>query len=123
MDDKVLDYGDALLRVRDVALLTGRHWLNDALLSFYFEWLRRERADRPGVALVDASVGFLVANATPDVAAEVLGASRVDRAELVLFQARPAPRPGPPRRIATPPTPPALPDRPPRPRPLPRRSR
>jgi sentrin-specific protease 8 len=121
MDDKVLDYGDALLRVRDVALLTGRHWLNDALLSFYFEWLRRERADRPGVALVDASVGFLVANATPDVAAEVLGASRVDRAELVLFQARPAPARPPPRRIATPPTP--RPDRPPRPKPLPRRSR
>ena len=122
MDDKVLDYGDALLRVRDVALLTGRHWLNDALLSFYFEWLRRERADRPGVALVDASVGFLVANATPDVAAEVLGASRVDRAELVLFQARPAPpRPAPTHRH--PADPPALPDRPPRPRPLPRRSR
>ena len=111
MDDKVLDYGDALLRVRDVALLTGRHWLNDALLSFYFEWLRRERADRPGVALVDASVGFLVANATPDVAAEVLGASRVDRAELVLFQARPRP-PDPAR---PPPTDASPPRRPPPP--------
>ena len=32
MDDKLLSYGDCLLRVRDVALLTGPHWLNDAVM-------------------------------------------------------------------------------------------
>eukprot|EP00227_Mantoniella_beaufortii_P016606 CAMPEP_0197581696 /NCGR_PEP_ID=MMETSP1326-20131121/5129_1 /TAXON_ID=1155430 /ORGANISM="Genus nov. species nov., Strain RCC2288" /LENGTH=64 /DNA_ID=CAMNT_0043145641 /DNA_START=16 /DNA_END=207 /DNA_ORIENTATION=- len=31
MDDRALDYHDCLLRVRDVALLTGKHWLNDQL--------------------------------------------------------------------------------------------
>jgi len=96
MDDKVLDYGDCLLRVRDVALLTGPHWLNDAIMNFYFEFLRREgaQADEPHdgeVALVDASVSFLVANVSPDEARAILEPLGVRRAKLALFLVRQKP--------------------------------
>jgi hypothetical protein len=81
MDDKLLSYGDCLLRVRDVALLTGPHWLNDAVMSFFFEYLRSEGAqpDEPHadrVVLVDASLSFLVANVSPERGARRLGPAR-----------------------------------------------
>ena len=93
MDDKVLSYGDCLLRVCDVALLTGPHWLNDAVMSFYFEYLRGEGAqpDEPHadrVALVDASLTFLVANVSPDEARAVLAPLGVSRAHMALFLVR-----------------------------------
>jgi len=37
--DKVLSYGDYILREFDVALLKGKDWLNDTLIGFYFEYL------------------------------------------------------------------------------------
>ena len=93
MDDKVLSYGDCLLRVCDVALLTGPHWLNDAVMSWYFEYLRGEGAqpDEPHadrVALVDASLTFLVANVSPDEARAVLAPLGVSRAHMALFLVR-----------------------------------
>ena len=65
MDDKVLDYHDTILRVRDVCLLTGsQHWLNDAILTFYFAYLENDKyaSLQRSVSFVDASVSFLVAN-------------------------------------------------------------
>ena len=65
MDDKVLDYHDTILRVRDVSLLTGpTNWLNDAILTFYFAYLENDKyaSLRRSVSFVDASVSFLVAN-------------------------------------------------------------
>ena len=93
MDDKLLSYGDCLLRVRDVALLTGPLWLNDAVMSFFFEYLRSEGAqpDEPHadrVALVDASLTFLVANVSPDEARAVLAPLGVSRAHMALFLVR-----------------------------------
>lgn len=93
MDDKLLSYGDCLLRVRDVALLTGPHWLNDAVMSFFFEYLRSEGAqpDEPHadrVVLVDASLSFLVANVSPDEARAVLAPLGVSRAHMALFLVR-----------------------------------
>lgn len=35
----VVTYGDSVLRESDVALLRGPLWLNDTLISFYFEYL------------------------------------------------------------------------------------
>ncbi|KZC08124.1 PREDICTED: sentrin-specific protease 8-like [Dufourea novaeangliae] len=35
----ILCYYDCVLRVRDVALLRGTHWLNDVIVGFYFEYL------------------------------------------------------------------------------------
>lgn len=37
--DVVLSYKDCLLRVSDVDLLRGPHWLNDIIIGFYFEYL------------------------------------------------------------------------------------
>ena len=90
MDDKVLDYGDALLRVRDVALLTGPRWLNDAVMAFAWEHKRRAEP-RADVALVDATVTFLVANMPPSGVADVLRPLCAHEATTVLFQLRPSP--------------------------------
>mmetsp|Transcript_40652 Transcript_40652/g.115088 ORF Transcript_40652/g.115088 Transcript_40652/m.115088 type:complete len:84 (-) Transcript_40652:240-491(-) len=42
-DRKVLSYHDVLLRQADVALLKGPYWLNDQVMSFYLEYLNREK--------------------------------------------------------------------------------
>ncbi|KAL7639374.1 UNVERIFIED_CONTAM: hypothetical protein RMT77_009875 [Armadillidium vulgare] len=40
MSDKVvLSYYDSLIHASDLKLLEGRNWLNDSLISFYFEYL------------------------------------------------------------------------------------
>lgn len=39
----VLSYHESLLRVSDVDLLRGPCWLNDTLISFYFEYLEVDR--------------------------------------------------------------------------------
>lgn len=38
----VLSYGESLLRQNDVNLLKGPHWLNDTVISFYFEFLEKD---------------------------------------------------------------------------------
>jgi len=38
----VLSYNESLLRKSDVDLLKGPHWLNDTVISFYFEYLETE---------------------------------------------------------------------------------
>lgn len=38
-DEAVLSFHETLLRQSDVALLRGPHWLNDHIISFYFEYL------------------------------------------------------------------------------------
>ncbi|XP_066259655.1 sentrin-specific protease 8-like [Euwallacea similis] len=38
----VLSYNESLLRKSDVDLLKGPHWLNDTIISFYFEYLETE---------------------------------------------------------------------------------
>ncbi|XP_059608650.1 sentrin-specific protease 8 [Phlebotomus argentipes] len=39
---QVLSYHESLLRESDVNLLRGPHWLNDQIISFYFEYLEKE---------------------------------------------------------------------------------
>ncbi|XP_018562189.1 sentrin-specific protease 8 [Anoplophora glabripennis] len=39
----VLSYNESLLRQSDVELLKGPYWLNDTIISFYFEYLETER--------------------------------------------------------------------------------
>ncbi|XP_014468948.1 PREDICTED: sentrin-specific protease 8 [Dinoponera quadriceps] len=38
----VLSYHDSLLRLSDVNLLKGTHWLNDAVIGFYYEYLTQQ---------------------------------------------------------------------------------
>ncbi len=42
-DPVVASLGDSLLRQSDVDLLRGPYWLNDRIISFYFEHLHRSR--------------------------------------------------------------------------------
>lgn len=40
-DDVVLNFHESLLRKSDVKLLMGPYWLNDQIISFYFEYLEK----------------------------------------------------------------------------------
>lgn len=43
-DDPIsLNYHDSLLRSSDIELLRGPHWLNDQIISFYFEYLQQQK--------------------------------------------------------------------------------
>ena len=44
-DMVVLSFGDSLIRESDIALLSGPHWLNDRIISFYFEYLHQKKFD------------------------------------------------------------------------------
>lgn len=39
-DPVVLSFHDTLLRESDLELLSGRHWLNDALIAFWLEYIQ-----------------------------------------------------------------------------------
>lgn len=41
-NELVLSYGESLLRESDVILLRGPYWLNDTIISFYFEYLEKD---------------------------------------------------------------------------------
>ncbi len=58
---KVLSFGDIVLRGRDVASLRGSNWLNDNVISFYFEWLE-SRCQRVSVRLLHTSAVQLVSS-------------------------------------------------------------
>ncbi|KAL4458549.1 hypothetical protein ABPG75_013414 [Micractinium tetrahymenae] len=63
MEDKILDYGDVLLRRQDALLLLDQNWLNDQVIGFFFEYLAREAF--PGLAprllLIPGSAAYLLA--------------------------------------------------------------
>ncbi len=44
-DKVVLSFGDAVVRESDLKLLSGPHWLNDRIISFYFEYLHQKKFD------------------------------------------------------------------------------
>ncbi|XP_046435722.1 sentrin-specific protease 8 [Neodiprion fabricii] len=50
----VLSYRDSLLRETDVQLLQGPHWINDAVIGFYFEYLG-EKMDEQSEGLLFVS--------------------------------------------------------------------
>eukprot|EP00884_Botryococcus_braunii_P015986 jgi/Botrbrau1/3070/Bobra.0070s0063.1 len=76
MDEKVLSYHNAYLRVRDVILLQGRNWLNDQIITFYFEFLKTEtfRALETCVAFVHPATSYLL---------EIAGAESLHLAEML----------------------------------------
>lgn len=88
-DEKVLSYGDVLIRRSDAELLTGPFWLNDQvraarlepmlplccmtessvlvtlpsctqIISFYFEWLAREGQPTADALLLSGATTFLL---------------------------------------------------------------
>ena len=65
-DDVVVSFGDAVLRRSDVGLLRGPHWLNDRVITFYFEHMHEKKFEAsPKMAFVSPEVTHflkLVAN-------------------------------------------------------------
>ena len=58
-----------------MALLQGSNWLNDAVISFYFEWLRRQGAayGRDDILLVMPDIAQMAAALPPADAKAFLG--------------------------------------------------
>lgn len=56
-NETVLNYRESLLRKSDVDLLRGPYWLNDSIISFYFEYLENEVFDNhPNLLFVSPEV-------------------------------------------------------------------
>lgn len=56
IDDVVLSYHDTILYQADVDLLNGPHWLNDAIISFYLEYLEKEKYSNTRILLISPAV-------------------------------------------------------------------
>jgi sentrin-specific protease 8 len=61
-DTRVLSYGDVFLRARDVELLDPPNWLNDAIITFYFEYLQTECIREAKFMCLEPSLSFWLAN-------------------------------------------------------------
>jgi sentrin-specific protease 8 len=55
-DPIILSYDESLLRKSDLDLLHGPHWLNDNILSFYFEYLKNTFKAAPYILFVSPEV-------------------------------------------------------------------
>ena len=55
-DPVVLSYDESLLRKSDVELLHGPYWLNDNIISFYFEYLKNTFKNAPQMLFVSPEV-------------------------------------------------------------------
>lgn len=58
-----LDYFDILLYEEDVDLLRGPEWLNDQVISFYFEYLAREKFKSTNFGFVGGCLASFLVNA------------------------------------------------------------
>lgn len=83
-DEKVLSYGDVVLRGSDLKILQGQHYLNDRIIEFYFCYLSSFSSRK--ILLVAPSVSFWMLNA-PDVSSLQLFVDplRLPDKELVIF--------------------------------------
>lgn len=62
----VLNFHESLLRRADIELLKGPYWLNDSIISFYFEYLERYVFKRyPGFLFISPEVTQCI-KVTPD---------------------------------------------------------
>lgn len=93
-EPKVLDYHDILLYRSDVDLLTGDHWLNDQMVSFFFEYLQVEKYARlKDIFFCGGSLSFLLLHGDPlDIEAIVAPLKLMER-ELVFFACNDNPDP------------------------------
>jgi len=68
MSDEILvNFHDSVLRRSDLALLEGEHWLNDALIAFWFEYIQHTLfPDNSRVLLIGPEVTQLIKMSEPD---------------------------------------------------------
>uniref|UniRef100_A0A6S8JRZ7 Ubiquitin-like protease family profile domain-containing protein n=2 Tax=Dunaliella tertiolecta TaxID=3047 RepID=A0A6S8JRZ7_DUNTE len=90
VNDKVLSYGDSCLRKGDADLLKHGQWLNDQVISFWFEYLVRDKykdlVSSHQILLVPPSLTFILATVgSPQEASMLLETMQPDRAEVAVF--------------------------------------
>lgn len=81
-DKIVLSYHESVIRESDLEILRGPRWLNDVLISFYFEYLEAEKfKNHPSILFISPEVTQCI-KVTPVVELEIflepLGAKRKD---------------------------------------------
>ncbi|KAF5842579.1 hypothetical protein DUNSADRAFT_6429 [Dunaliella salina] len=88
-EDKVLNYGDSCLRKGDVDLLTHGQWLNDQIISFWFEYLARDKykdlIDSHRALLVPPSLAFILASMGPQEGSMLLEPMKANQAQVAVF--------------------------------------
>ncbi|XP_050210181.1 uncharacterized protein LOC126660637 isoform X2 [Mercurialis annua] len=60
-DEKILSYNDVVLRQSDLEILSGRHFLNDRIIEFYFSYLSSSHPSED-VLLLPPSIAFWISN-------------------------------------------------------------
>lgn len=86
MDEKVLSFGDVLLRQGDLDILSGPFWLNDRIIEFYLQYLQSKATPLERVMLVGPSVTFWLAKCPGiDDARSTLASLQFGKKEVVLF--------------------------------------
>lgn len=62
MSGTVVTLGDASLTTADLSLLVPPNWLNDQIISFWFEYLRIKVAnENPAISFVLPNVAYFIA--------------------------------------------------------------
>ncbi|ELR17526.1 Ulp1 protease family, Cterminal catalytic domain containing protein [Acanthamoeba castellanii str. Neff] len=89
MEDKVVvTYGDTTLYESDVALLRPGEWLNDSVISFWFEYLAKERFKdhQDDLLFIDPSAMFMI-NFSDDMeeVREAMAALELEKRSMILM--------------------------------------
>ncbi|CAL8468357.1 g7897 [Coccomyxa elongata] len=93
-ETKVLDYHDVLLYRTDIDLLTGDKWLNDQIVSFFFEYLQLEKYARlKDIFFCGGSLSFLLLHGDPLDLEAMVAPLKLRERELVLFACNDNPDP------------------------------
>lgn len=88
VDDKILSYGDVVLRLSDLYILRGPHFINDRLIEFFFAHLTSTHpsAGNGRLLLVPPAISFWI-SLCPDSTSRIEAAAplRLQERDLVLF--------------------------------------
>ncbi|XP_064458014.1 sentrin-specific protease 8-like [Ornithodoros turicata] len=85
--EKILSYHDVLLRESDVELLDGPYWLNDAIITFWMQFMEHElyQQHSPSVAFVTPDVVHFVKSSSGSDLAEELKSLELQKKDVVLL--------------------------------------
>ncbi|XP_011191614.1 sentrin-specific protease 8 [Zeugodacus cucurbitae] len=85
-DPIALSFNDTCLRMSDVQLLQGPHWLNDQILSFYYEYLEKVKyKNNPDLLFVAPEVTQCMKLTDDDELETVLNQLEAPRKQFIFF--------------------------------------
>lgn len=85
-DPIVLSYHDALLKKSDIDLLEGPNWLNDQIISFYFEYLSQDvYKDDDTILFVSPEVTQCLKMVSPEEVEMFLGPTNARDKQIIFF--------------------------------------